>query len=106
MSGSGLDEVLEVVHASQRLEHMLSGKAVSRAVRGHMLMSTALYTIIIAQVLELDIPEDSTRNDYDVERKSNTKDVDTPEIDEGSGDLFQSLSNLLLKFLVVCQRPM
>lgn len=35
MSGSGLQELLECVYASNAVVHMLSGKAVSRAVRGH-----------------------------------------------------------------------
>ncbi|CAC5372535.1 unnamed protein product [Mytilus coruscus] len=40
MAGSGLHEVLETVYASNGVNHMLSGKAVSRAVRGFMMVKT------------------------------------------------------------------
>jgi len=39
MEGSGLQELLEVVYAGNTVGHMLSGKAVSRAVRGHVFYS-------------------------------------------------------------------
>lgn len=35
MSGSGIEELLECVHASNTVGHMLRGKAVQRACRGH-----------------------------------------------------------------------
>jgi hypothetical protein len=49
MSGSGLQEVLESVYASNAVTHMLSGKAVSRAVRGHFLVARALYSLLLSQ---------------------------------------------------------
>ena len=39
MAGSGLQEMLECVYASNTMGHMLSGKAVARALRGHILVS-------------------------------------------------------------------
>ena len=42
MSGSGIQELLEVVYSSNTVAHMLSGKAVARAVRGHLLVDSAL----------------------------------------------------------------
>ena len=36
MAESGLKELLEMIYASNAVDHMLSGKAVSRAVRGHL----------------------------------------------------------------------
>lgn len=50
MTGSGLQGVLEVVYASNTVGHMLSGKAVSRAVRGHLLVDAALNTKHLADV--------------------------------------------------------
>lgn len=47
MADSGLQELLEVVYASNATRHMLTGKAVSRAVRGHMLVDAALHTILV-----------------------------------------------------------
>ena len=38
MAGSGLQELLEVVFTGNAVRHILTGKAISRAVRGHMLV--------------------------------------------------------------------
>ena len=46
MAGSGLQELLDVVLAGNALRHMLTGKAISRAVRGHVLVDAALNTIL------------------------------------------------------------
>jgi len=35
MSDSGLNELLSVIYAQKAVSHMLSGKAISRAFRGH-----------------------------------------------------------------------
>lgn len=46
MTGTGLEECLETVYASNSVIHMLSGKSVQRAVRGHFLVNTALNALI------------------------------------------------------------
>ncbi len=38
MAGSGLQELLEIVYAANSVKHMLTGKAISRAIRGHLLV--------------------------------------------------------------------
>lgn len=50
MAGAGLSEALQVVYAKNTVEHISSGKAVSRAIRGHLLVISALYTLIIMLV--------------------------------------------------------
>lgn len=47
MAGSGLQEVLELVYAKNAVGHMLTGKAVARAVRGHFLVDAALNTLLV-----------------------------------------------------------
>jgi len=59
MEGSGLQELLEVVYAGNTVGHMLSGKAVSRAVRGHLLVDAALNTMVTSSALNIDLPERS-----------------------------------------------
>ena len=56
MGGSGLHELLEVIYASNTVGHILSGKALSRAVRGHMLVDAALNTMLAAKVLSSEVP--------------------------------------------------
>ena len=100
MAGSGLQELLEVVFAGNAVRHMLTGKAISRAVRGHMLVDAALNTIVVAKAYhiplttkETDEPKRGTastdpEND-DVEtnqQKQGTVDV-TPDITEAK-DLY------------------
>ena len=46
MSGSGLQELLELIFAPNAVSHMFSGKAVSRALKGHFLIDSALNAII------------------------------------------------------------
>ena len=55
MSGSGIDEVLEQVFATNVVPHILSGKAFARAVRGHMLIHSALLRIVLEQVIDLQL---------------------------------------------------
>ncbi len=51
MKGSGLEEALETVHGPNAVIHMLSGKAVSRALRGHLLIEAALVNKLMLTVL-------------------------------------------------------
>nr|XP_047135832.1 uncharacterized protein LOC124813134 [Hydra vulgaris] len=47
MTGSGLEEVLEQVYSEDTVKHILKGKAVARAIRGHMLVQSVLMSHII-----------------------------------------------------------
>lgn len=55
MSDSGLQELLETVYAQNAVPHMLTGKAVSRGIRGHSLAYTALHSLLVGQVFQIDI---------------------------------------------------
>ena len=52
MTGSGLQELLEVVFAGNDIRHniMLTRKTISRAVCGHTLIDAAVITILVAKV--------------------------------------------------------
>ncbi len=51
MAGSGLSELLRLIYAPQAVDHMLSGKAISRAIRGHLLLYAALSSVLLAKTL-------------------------------------------------------
>lgn len=51
MKGSGLEEALETVYGPNAVTHMISGKAVSRALRGHFLVEAALVNKLMLAVL-------------------------------------------------------
>ena len=67
MSGTGLKELLELIFAENAVTHMLSGKAVARAIRGHLLVISALYVLIVVQVFNIDLQqgEHFSLNDMD-----------------------------------------
>ena len=56
MAASGLTEVLEVVYAENTVKHIVSGKAMSRAIRGHLMILAALNTILLANAYNLPLP--------------------------------------------------
>ena len=58
MGGSGLQELLECVYAPNAVVHMLSGKAVSRAVRGHFLVESSLNALILSEIYGIHIPSE------------------------------------------------
>lgn len=51
MTGSGLHDILEIIYAGNAVKHMLSGKAIARAIRGHLILYSALSTILAKDVL-------------------------------------------------------
>jgi hypothetical protein len=57
MSGSGLTSMLETVYAPTAVSHMMSGKAIARAVRGHFLVDTALTTLMMSEIYGLPLPK-------------------------------------------------
>ena len=71
MAGLGLQELLEVVLTGNAVRHMLTGKAISREVRGHMLVDAALNTILVANAYHIPLP---------------TKETDKPKRDTASTD--------------------
>ena len=52
---SELKEILEMIYASNAVDHMLSGKAVLRAVRGHLIIDAALNALLYLSALGIPI---------------------------------------------------
>ena len=51
MQNSGLKELLSTVYADNSVGHMLDGKAISRAIRGHFLVDDALNTLSLEKLI-------------------------------------------------------
>ena len=66
MTGSGLFQVLETIYATNSIPHIMSGKAVSRAVRGHLLVYASLQTMLTANALHCPLPTADGDDDTDV----------------------------------------
>ena len=53
MNGSGLEDLLELIYAKNTVPHILSGKAISRAVRGHLIIDAALNILLLSQAYNI-----------------------------------------------------
>lgn len=51
MKWSGLEDALGTIYGENAVSHMISGKAVSRTIRGHFLVQAALVNKLMAAVL-------------------------------------------------------
>lgn len=58
MAGSGLEQVIELIYASNTVPNILTYKALARAVRAHFLVYSALHVLIAYRALNIIIVED------------------------------------------------
>ena len=56
MAESGLRELLELIYASNAVDHIMTGKAISRAVRAHLIVDATLNALLYSQALEVPVP--------------------------------------------------
>ena len=84
IKGSGLEEALETTYGPDTVTHMMSGKAISRARRGHFLVEGALVNKLVSALLPCkpgdNCPWNSTQSDR--EKNSNAEDVEILSSDE------------------------
>ena len=52
MKGSGIEEALGTVYGSNIVTHIISGKAVSRVLQGHVLIEAALVAKLMQSILQ------------------------------------------------------
>ena len=71
---SGLKELLELIYAPNAVEHIVTGKAIARAVRAHLLVDAVLNTLILSKALGVSIP--------DLEVEANAHDMNDARADE------------------------
>ena len=67
MTSTGLQTMLECVYAENTVPHMLSGKAISRAVRGHLLVIASLHAIMMSEIYDCPV---ITENDGETDNSS------------------------------------
>jgi hypothetical protein len=73
MQATGLQDALETVYASKAVDNMMSGKAVSRAVREHLLVYSALVMMLTSDIYGIPLPIEN--NQTSVEKVSESVDV-------------------------------
>ena len=100
MAGSELQEVLQVVYASNIVNHMLSGKAVSRALREHLLVDAALHTIFLADAYNVPLPleDDSNKPEEETNSKGYHDDVNSVEMQVAGDTVVTDLTEATLLY--------
>ena len=63
MKGSGLAECLQEIYGGNAVTHIESGKAVSRALRGHFLLQSAVYALRLDDVFRGNYQEEEVENE-------------------------------------------
>ena len=80
MDSSGLQEMLESIYAPNVVVHMLSGKAITRTVRGHFIVDAALNALMLHSGFNAPLPcqpmSYGSDNEADVEAPTKNQDVD------------------------------
>lgn len=92
MSGTGLAEVLETVYAENAVKAMMTGKAISRAIRGHLLVYAALQTMLIANTYNLPLPthENESNDDTGPPSEGNDGEDEDAQVHALEADLLKS----------------
>ena len=52
MAGTGLKRLLEEVYGENAVVHMMTGKSVQRAFRGHLLVNKCLNQMVVSEILD------------------------------------------------------
>ena len=86
MSDSGLREVLETVYADNAVTHMLTGKAIARAIRGHNLVSMALQSLLVSEVFDIQLED---RDGSEGERLESREDEHETVTSDSDGDTLE-----------------
>ena len=68
MKGSGLEEALETAYGHNSVTHMISGKAISRALRGHFLVEAALVNKLISALLPCELETLQNCSEFEEDR--------------------------------------
>ena len=96
MKGSGLEEALENAYGPNAVTHMMSGKAISRALRGHFLIEAALINKLMLRVLP---HMDSDNVIVDPNREAQETMTDSSQEEGVSDDMYSNDMEILINTL-------
>ena len=69
MKGSRIDNLLQVIYASNTVDPILSGKTMSRVVRGDCIVDAPLHSLLAAKLIGVTLPAENTDPDLSMESK-------------------------------------
>ena len=65
MSNSGLESILETIYAKNSIDHIMSGKIIYRAIRGHIIVDSVLNGLLLSKVFHDPISTIENGNELD-----------------------------------------
>ena len=75
MKCSGIEEALGTIYGTNTVDHIMSGKAISRALQGHFLIESALTTKLLRNFFPDDQVKDSSDKEH-LEIQDNEEELD------------------------------
>ena len=111
MAASGLQELLHLIYAPNAVIHMLTGKAISRAVRAHLIVDAVLSALVLAKTFNVPLPRSSddpetgnveTEEILEATTSSHEKSARHPDLDEAAV-LYEKVMQGLMSADQVCQ---
>ena len=91
MANTGLSEALETIYAKNTIDHMLSGKAIARAIRGHFIVDAVLTSFLLERGIQKYCTEKQTTPSEDIVNESEDQPGDAgltaPSVDEVIGEM-------------------
>ena len=79
MVSTRLQDLLELIYAPNAVVHMLSGKVIARAMRGHFIVDAALNALMLVDALNVPLPQRTNGSDGLMSERD--------ELTEGGSDL-------------------
>ena len=101
MSASGLQHILELVYAPNAVVHMLTGKAIARAVRAHLLVDAALNGLLLSNALGVPLLSQSPSEDREAEEAISEETAAIVDLHEAHA-LYESLMEGTISVDEVC----
>jgi len=100
MIGSGLEEALETVYGPSAVTHMISGKAISKALRGHFLVEAALVNKLMSALLPCELETQHNCSKFEEVRGPNDTVCVTPQLLQSDKNTVQKMILMkLIKFV-------
>jgi hypothetical protein len=87
MEGSGLRSALEIVYAPVTVGHMFTGKAYSRAIRGHQLCASSVMSLVLEEIWN-DLNDDEQKSLEELYESECPSDHSTSSIAKKLVDIF------------------
>ena len=87
MASSGLQELLQLIYAPGAVAHMLSGKAIARAVRTHFIVDAARNALMLTSVLNAPLPSQHDISNSNDNAHLDLVDIATMPPDDQSADV-------------------